>query len=163
MPNTTEKIETDANDACEVLGVARSDSWDTVKARYRRLLRDLHPDMQTRNNTKSTNTTARFHQVQIAYEFLAKHPNLLGRKLPEPKVDLEAISNHYRLRLTTYYGVRIEMVRTRQSLVRFDELVDKAVRDYLGITNYFKPVPLEEVEKTFNEVDLEIGRLLRGS
>ena len=53
-------------DPYEVLGVARDADADTIKKAYRRLARELHPDVNP-----SADAQERFKHVSAAYEILA--------------------------------------------------------------------------------------------
>ena len=55
-----------ANDYYAVLGVARDASADEIKRAYRRLARELHPDVNDDPNTQE-----RFKEVAAAYEVLS--------------------------------------------------------------------------------------------
>ena len=55
-----------ANDYYGVLGVSRDASADEIKRAYRRLARELHPDVNDDPNTQE-----RFKEVAAAYEVLS--------------------------------------------------------------------------------------------
>ncbi len=55
-----------SRDYYEVLGIAKSATADQIKSAYRRLARELHPDMN-----KSPDAPKKFNEVQVAYDVLS--------------------------------------------------------------------------------------------
>jgi hypothetical protein len=60
----------DVDEARAVLGVAAGDGWDEVRASYRRLIREAHPDVT--GDGRGTTTARRAAQLNEAYAVLSR-------------------------------------------------------------------------------------------
>ena len=66
-------------DPYEVLGVERGASQATIKAAWRRLAREHHPDVSGRDDTATRAATRRMAQINAAYEALRDGDGRAGR------------------------------------------------------------------------------------
>ncbi|HFU76608.1 MAG TPA: molecular chaperone DjlA [Arcobacter sp.] len=69
--NTTQAMS--ANDAYKVLGVNESDDMDTIKKRYRKLIREYHPDIissQDKDESYIEEATAKTQEINQAYQVI---------------------------------------------------------------------------------------------
>ncbi len=63
----------DSNKAYEVLGVKESDSMDTIKKAYRKLIREYHPDIissQDKDESYMEEATAKTQEINQAYQVI---------------------------------------------------------------------------------------------
>jgi len=65
--------------ACSVLGVTLSDAWTEVKVAYRRLAHEFHPDKYEEGGADAAYKTARFREIQEAFELLKTFKDDFGR------------------------------------------------------------------------------------
>lgn len=64
--------------ACEVLGVQLSDDMNTIKKKYRKLVKENHPDIVTGSGADQTiidQATAKLQEINEAYELIKKEKN----------------------------------------------------------------------------------------
>ena len=81
-------------DPYEVLGVARGAEEDEIKRSYRRLAKELHPDV----NDNDPKVAERFKEVSAAYGLLGRHlfAPRRARRRPEPPGRRSDLQDHGR-------------------------------------------------------------------
>jgi len=141
---------------CLVLGVATSDAWSAVKAAYRRLAHELHPDKHEENDVDSAEKTAQFRKVQEAFEFLEEHKERFG--VPESPADTSASLGRHYYDNTTDNVPEPEFIRIENitAYIRYERtwrgaLVAHLEVDIDDVTNLkWYPVPTHQI--SINEV-----------
>jgi DnaJ-class molecular chaperone len=111
-----------------ILGVARSESPAGIRARYRDLVRTLHPDVA------GTQSTGVFREVTEAYEVLTdpvarrRHNRELASR--EQRRAIGSVATPVAPRRATPVSLLAEPWAVRPS---FDALVDRLVRNFTGL------------------------------
>ena len=70
------KPKENIDDAYKLLGVNQSDTIDTIKKAYRKLVREYHPDIiksQGKDDSYMQEATAKTQEINQAYEMIKKH------------------------------------------------------------------------------------------
>ena len=114
--------------ACSVLGVTLSDAWSDVKVTYRRLAHEFHPDKHEEGGADAAYKTARFRDIQEAYELLETFKDDFGRVKDAPSARDEYAN-------TTDDVPEPEHIRIEDvvAYIRYERTWYKALEAYLEI------------------------------